>query len=127
MPISTSFQSLFGPRLAELEETFIAPLDRLRLAVQEAEHALDAARQRQRDETAALWARYQPDYERHLRPPTVDPAVDEPIDDAAEPETSPEEVRTPVDGVADGVEEKPDAEDGAVLEPESSQSAEVTS
>ena len=45
-----AFQSLFGPRLAELEETFIAPLDRLRLAVQEAERALDAARKRHRDE-----------------------------------------------------------------------------
>ena len=63
-------------------------------------------------------------------PPPVDgcdPAVDEPIDDAAQPESSPEEVRTLVAGVADGVEEKSDAEDGAVLESESSQSAEVSS
>ena len=120
------FQSLFAPRLAELEESFIAPLDRLSLAVQEAERALDAARKRHREETSALWGRYQPDFERHLRPPTEDPAVAEPIDDAAEPEASPEEVRTPVDGAADGVEEKTDAEEGATLDSEPNRSAEVS-
>ena len=55
-----------------LEEDFIAPLDQLRRAVQDAERALEAARQRHRDETAALWGRYQPDYERHLRPAPAD-------------------------------------------------------
>ena len=54
-----------------------------------------------------MWGRYQPDYERHLRPPVVD---DEPRDeqDADDEGPTAEDVRTPVDGHADGVEERPD-------------------
>jgi serine/threonine protein phosphatase PrpC len=120
------FQSVFARRLAEVEDTFIAPLDRLSLAVQEAERTLEAARQRYRDETAALWGRYQPDYERHLRATPREAAISGPLEDAAG--TGPSEVvRTPVDGVADGVEEKPGAGDGAALESETGRSAEVSS
>jgi serine/threonine protein phosphatase PrpC len=103
------FQSILAPRLAEIEETIIDPLDRLSMAVQDAELALDAARQRHRDETAALWGWYQPDYERHLRPAPADAVTDE-------QSPPPEVVRTPVDGVADGVEEKPETTDSPTRE-----------
>jgi hypothetical protein len=102
------FQTLLAPRLATLEDDFIGPLDQLRRAVQEAERTLQAARQHEQDETAALWGRYQPDYERHLRPPVVDD--DEPRDAQHAEVAGPaaKDVRTPVDGDADGVEERPD-------------------
>jgi hypothetical protein len=97
------FQALLAPRLATLEDDFIGPLDQLRQAVQEAERTLQVARQHEHDQTAALWGRYQPEYERHLRPPVVD---DEQHAEVAGPAA--EDVRTPVDGDADGVEERPD-------------------
>jgi serine/threonine protein phosphatase PrpC len=103
------FQALLAPRLATLEEDFIGPLDQLRRTVQEAERTLQAARQHEQNETAALWGRYQPDYERHLRPPVTD---DEPRDEQADADAdgpTAEDVRTPVEGHADGVEERPDA------------------
>ena len=106
------FQALLAPRLATLEDDFIGPLDQLRRAVQEAERTLQAARQHEQNETAALWGRYQPDYERHLRPPVTDdePHEEQDADDDPTIEDGPtaEDVRTPVEGHADGVEERPD-------------------
>jgi serine/threonine protein phosphatase PrpC len=61
-------QSLYAPRVAELEEHYIGPLDESRHAVAEAEQALAAARQRHSDLTGERWAAYQADYERHLKP-----------------------------------------------------------
>jgi hypothetical protein len=84
--------------------------------VQDAEQALEAARTSHRDQTAELWSRYQPGYERSLRTPTPDQpsakkwwheAADEQRDDVPTAATaSRDDVRTPVDGDADGVEEK---------------------
>ena len=116
------FQSLLAPRLAELERTFIAPLDGLRRRVAEAERALVEARARHEAETAALWADYQMGYERHLRPDPEESVDEEP---AAEP-VPPDET-----GSADA---DADAESGETVEPlaedeatESERKAEVTS
>jgi serine/threonine protein phosphatase PrpC len=68
------FQELFAPRVAELEQQFIAPLDELSNAVTQAERELEALRRRQVDKTAEVWGRYKPGYESYLRPqpPTAD-------------------------------------------------------
>jgi serine/threonine protein phosphatase PrpC len=71
-------QSLLAPRVAELEEKYIAPLDESSRAVAEAERALEAARQHHRDLAGERWSAYQPDYERHLKP--APPAEDESAD-----------------------------------------------
>jgi serine/threonine protein phosphatase PrpC len=120
------FQSLFARRLATLEDEFIAPLDRLSRAVQDAESALAAARQRKSDETAALWTRYQPDYERLLHPVPVEESQD---DENAEFDdgSAPGDITTPVDGEADGVEERPEADSAAPVEAEPDRPAEVVS
>lgn len=70
----------YGPRLAELEQQFTAPVDALDLAVRRAEQELQVLRQRQLDETARLWAGYKDGYEHYLHQP-VDP---EPEPEAAE-------------------------------------------
>jgi len=75
------FQSLFAPRVAELEQQFIGPLDDLRRAVDEAARELEASRERYATGTAEMWARYKPDYEHHLRPQP--PAHDVANDDVA--------------------------------------------
>ena len=75
------FQSLLGPRLAELEREFIDPLDELRRTVEAAERALVEARQRHEKEMAALWTQYQLGYDRHLRP-APDGPNDEELDAA---------------------------------------------
>jgi serine/threonine protein phosphatase PrpC len=90
------FQSLFAPRVAELEEQFITPLNALNQAVDEAERAFEAARERKRQGVGELWARYQGGYEQHLRPqplvnddddvdpaegPPGGPAEDSPVED----------------------------------------------
>jgi serine/threonine protein phosphatase PrpC len=72
-------QALYAPRVAELEEQYIAPLDESRRAVAEAERALQAARQRHQDLTGERWSAYQPDYERHLKPEA--PVAEEQADD----------------------------------------------
>jgi serine/threonine protein phosphatase PrpC len=69
------FRTLFVPRVAELEEAYIGPLDESSRAVAEAERALEAARQHHRDLTGERWGAYQPDYERHLKP--APPAEDQ--------------------------------------------------
>jgi serine/threonine protein phosphatase PrpC len=101
-----AFSTLFAPRLAALDEAFIAPLDRLSQSVQDAELALEAARTRHRDETAALWSHYQSGYERFLRP--------ESAEEPAAPDHEADALRTPVDGNADAVEEQPEDDSGVV-------------
>ena len=73
------FRTLFVPRVAELEEQYITPLDESSRAVTEAERALEAARQHHRDLAGERWSAYQPDYERHLKPaaPVEDALADE--------------------------------------------------
>lgn len=138
------FQSLLKPRLETLEADFIAPLDRLRLAVEEAERALEQARRRELEEKAGLWTRYQRDYERHLRavpddlpeddgpieaepaetePTETEPTGGEPSDNEA-PATS---LRTLVDGAADGVEERPTPDQAAAAEVKADGPVEATS
>ena len=79
------FQKLFGPRVTELARDFIAPLDELSNAVGRAEQELEALRSRQLGETAQIWSRYKPDYERYLRP--------QPLTDEEEDRTSSLSVR----------------------------------
>ena len=62
------FQKLFEPRVTELARDFIAPLDELSNAVGRAEQELKALQSRQLGETAQIWTRYKPGYERYLRP-----------------------------------------------------------
>jgi serine/threonine protein phosphatase PrpC len=110
------FQSLLAPRLAELERTFIGPLDGLRRQVSEAEQALQQARVRHETETAALWAGYQVDYERHLRPepePDDDELVREdlgPSEGVGASETEGEAVETPNAPADDGTGDSKTAE-----------------
>ena len=91
------FRTLFVPRVAELEEQYIAPFDESSRAVAEAERALEAARQHHRDLAGERWSAYQPDYERHLKPePPVEdePADEEPAeDDERRPTRSPNRPR----------------------------------
>jgi serine/threonine protein phosphatase PrpC len=61
------FQTLFAPRVAELEQQFIVPLDELSSAVIEAERELQLLRRRQLDEATEAWHRYKPGYEHYLR------------------------------------------------------------
>ena len=78
-------QDLYAPRVTELEEQYITPLDESRRAVAEAEQALEAARQRYRDLTGERWSAYQPDYERHLRSePPLEEAEQEQADGGLE-------------------------------------------
>jgi Protein phosphatase 2C len=93
------FRTLFAPRVAELEEQYIGPLDESRQAVTEAERALDAARQRHQELIGERWRAYQPDYERSQRPdPTVEeeqPQVEQQPDEEhpdEEPEPAEEQV-----------------------------------
>jgi hypothetical protein len=62
------FRTLFAPRVAELDEQYITPLNESSRAVAEAEQALEAARRHHRDLAMERWSAYQPDYERHLSP-----------------------------------------------------------
>jgi len=118
------FQSLLAPRLAELERTVIGPLDGLRRDVQDAERALQQARQRHETEMAALWAQYQMGYERYLRPAPEVPD-DQELDGDLGP---PDETVADADGVADetvesGTEDEGDDREAA----EPGRTAEVTS
>jgi serine/threonine protein phosphatase PrpC len=67
------FQALFAPRVAELDEKFIGPLDDLDQAVAAAERELEELRRRQLATTTEIWSRYKADYERYLRPEPADP------------------------------------------------------
>ena len=117
----SGFRTLLAPRLAELERSFIAPLDGLRRTVDEAERALQQARQRHEVETAALWAQYQTGYEQHLRPGAVEP-------DAEEIDQSPGTADETELSDADAEVEETSAEDATEeRKPELGRTAEVTS
>jgi serine/threonine protein phosphatase PrpC len=99
------FQALFAPRVAELEEQFIAPLDEVTDAVAQAERELEGLRQRQLATTTAIWSRYKVDYERYLQP-SDDAAEVDPADHTATP-------GNPPDGAATG-DDEPGAADATL-------------
>jgi serine/threonine protein phosphatase PrpC len=75
------FRTLFAPRVDELQEQFIGPLDKLSEAVAASERELEALRQRQVATTTAIWSRYKTDYERYLHPePFEDDAQNAPLE-----------------------------------------------
>lgn len=78
-------RSLYAPRIMQLEQQFIAPIDELSESVQHAELELQRLRQRQLDETQQLWGRYQPGYERYLHAKPDPEETPEP-DESAAPE-----------------------------------------
>jgi serine/threonine protein phosphatase PrpC len=82
------FQKLFEPRVTELARDFIAPLDELSNAVGRAEQELKALQSRQLGETAQIWSRYKPEYERYLRPQPLTDEEEEEQDKLAVRETS---------------------------------------
>jgi serine/threonine protein phosphatase PrpC len=61
------FQELLAPRLQELEEELIGPIDELRDAVATAEQELEALRRRHVETTTRVWSQYKAGYERYLR------------------------------------------------------------
>lgn len=67
-------KALYAPRVADLHEQFITPLDELAAAVTTAEQQLEALRQRREDQTAQMWSRYKSGYELYLSatPPPED-------------------------------------------------------
>ena len=75
-----SFQELFAPRLAELVEQYITPLDRSLEQLERAEQAVAELQQQRAADIAARWRRYSEGYERFLQ-------------DGAEPEGEVEEDR----------------------------------
>ena len=77
------FRTLFAPRVTELEEQYIGPLDKSSRAVAEAERELEAARQRHQNLIGERWRSYQPDYERSQQP---EPPVDEELPDDQAPD-----------------------------------------
>jgi hypothetical protein len=82
------FRTMFAPRVDELQEQFIGPLDELDTAVSEAERELAALRQRQIATTTTIWSRYKTDYERYLHPePLGDDDQEAPLE--APPEADP--------------------------------------
>ncbi len=79
-------RTLYAPRLTDLEEQFIRPMDELGRSVQRAEQELAGLRRRQSEESERLWGRYKPGYETHLHAATgteQDAAQGEPRDGAA--------------------------------------------
>jgi hypothetical protein len=70
--------------VTELARDYIAPLDELSNAVGRAEQELKALQSRQLGETAQIWSRYKPEYERYLRPqPLTDEEEDQEQDQHA--------------------------------------------
>ena len=59
-------QALYRPRVAQLEEHFITPIDELGRSVDHARQELERLQQRQLDETRQLWDHYKPGYEQYL-------------------------------------------------------------
>jgi serine/threonine protein phosphatase PrpC len=100
------FQSLFAPRVTELEQQFIEPLDEINEAVVQAERELDVLRQRQRATTTAIWSRYKADYERYLQPPD-DAAEVEAVDETTAP-AGPSNGSTTGDDEAGAADSQPD-------------------
>jgi hypothetical protein len=85
------FQKLFAPRVTELARDVIGPLDELSNAVTRAEQELQGLRSRQLGETAEMWSRYKPEYERYLRPQPLTEDEDEFVlnEDSAQTEQRP--------------------------------------
>ena len=80
----TEFKDLFAPRLDELAQDVIAPLDELRGAITRAEQELEALRSRQVSEMGSMWHRYKDGYERYLHPEPVLDEEEPPAEEAAE-------------------------------------------
>ena len=98
------FQTLLAPRVNELVEEFIAPIDSLRAAVEEAEQSLEAARQGYAHGTAEMWGRYKPAYERHLQP---QPFPEVPAEHEGPADAAPDDLETeahPGSGAAESAE-----------------------
>ena len=103
----TELQTLLAPRVDELSSEFIAPVDGLRSAVEQAEQSLEAARQGYTRGTEQMWGRYKPTYEHYLHPQPM-AAPDE---DRSLPETAPDVVGsepTPPPETAPGAEPPPE-------------------
>jgi hypothetical protein len=77
--------------VTELARDFVAPLDELSNAVTRAEQELKVLRTRQLDQTAEMWNRYKPEYERYLRPQPLTEDEDEFVlsEDSAQTEQMP--------------------------------------
>lgn len=80
-------QTMFGPRVDQLQRDFITPIDELNEAVARAESELALVRQRQVERTAAVWNQYKVDYERHLRPQPA-PESSGPLIDGTDTDTA---------------------------------------
>lgn len=66
-------QTLYLPRVTELEQQFTRPIDKLGQAVQRAEQELQMLRQRQLDDSERLWGDYKAGYERYLHAAPAEP------------------------------------------------------
>ncbi|ADB35792.1 hypothetical protein Kfla_6801 [Kribbella flavida DSM 17836] len=103
------FQELFAPRVAELEQQFIGPLDQLEDEVSRAERELEDLRERRLATTTAIWSRYKVGYERYLQP-AGDP--DDGATGSAEATAAPRASSVAVpDGESDPATTDPAAED----------------
>ena len=95
------FKDLFAPRLDELAQDVIAPLDELHGAITRAEQELEALRSRQVSEMGSMWHRYKDGYERYLHPEPVLDEEEPPADEAAEdPEGATEKSNEPAETTA---------------------------
>ena len=94
------FKELFAPRLDELAQDVIAPLDELRSAITRAEQELDALRSRQVSEMGAMWDRYKDGYERYLHPEPVLDEEEAPAEEATEDAEAPVESDEPAEDTA---------------------------
>lgn len=66
------FRSLFADRLSTLQQRWVVPLDELTAEIDDLEEQLSLLRDRQRQQTAELWAAYKPDYLRCLGEPSAE-------------------------------------------------------
>lgn len=67
-------KAVFRPRAERLRDEQVKPIDDAMAEIAAAEEALEAARRREAETTAAAWQRYKPDYERYLVAPEGDAA-----------------------------------------------------
>lgn len=97
-------QKLYAPRVADLAEQYTGPIDALHRSVERAEQELQQLRQRQLDDTQALWVRYKSDYEQYLHTPADSPDEHgDPDRPATEPTSAPAtEVGVPTETAVDG-------------------------
>jgi serine/threonine protein phosphatase PrpC len=114
------FQELFAPRVTELARDFIAPLDELSNAITRAEQELKALRSRQLADTAQIWSRYKPDYERYLRPQPLTEEEDEfvlsEISAPAEPTSAGDDQTAPVsESASEPADQRPTEPDEPIV------------